>query len=548
MATSLDKTEKNHTQPKNKKRKSILFRTTFLSWMIVVFTVVIFVLFMIPYQRAQLLGEMIARAKVTFTSIAQVTVTSILLEDYSTVVDHCTTVLKENPSILYAVITRHDGFSLVHTKKNWSQEQLAGMWTPTQQDFPKKGHFIQSSLVKQTVFHQSFHFTYSGIDWGWIHIGLSPEAFYADLKSLYFRTLWISLLSITVGMAASYSFARNLSKPILLLDQVTRRVGAGDLSASVEISTGDEVENLANSFNLMTQALLKSKKELESTHKKLLETARSVGMAEVATGILHNVGNVLNSVGVTTASIKTRATNSRSHHITRITDQLIEHKDDLGTFITTQDRGKKLTTFLQTLSEHITKEQVDLIKDIDTLAKHINHITEIVNLQQSYSKTVGMVESVSISELMEDAIRINYDGLVRHRVEIKREFDPLPPVMLDCHKVLQILLNMVNNAKHALATSDQKNRLINARIFKTDDGYFHVEVADNGAGISEENMTRIFNYGFTTRKDGHGFGLHSGALNAKEMGGSINVYSEGPGKGATFTLGLPFTPGPDQNG
>jgi two-component system NtrC family sensor kinase len=107
---------------------------------------------------------------------------------------------------------------------------------------------------------------------------------------------------------------------------------------------------------------------------------------------------------------------------------------------------------------------------------------------------------------------------------------------------------MVNNAKHALATSDQKNRLINARIFKTNDGYFHVEVSDNGAGISEENITRIFNYGFTTKKNGHGFGLHSGALNAKEMGGSINVYSEGPGKGATFTLGLPFTPGPHQNG
>ncbi len=548
MTTSLDKTEKNHTQPKNKKRKSILFRTTFLSWMIVVFTVVIFVLFMIPYQRAQLLGEMIARSKVTFTSIAQVTVTSILLEDYSTVVDHCTTVLKKNPSILYVVITRHDGFSLVHTKENWSQEQLAGMWIPTKKDLPKKGQFIQSSLVKQTVFHQSFHFTYSGIDWGWIHIGLSPEAFYADLKSLYFRTLWISLLSITVGMAASYSFARNLSKPILLLDQVTRRVGAGDLSARVEISTGDEVENLANSFNRMTQALLKSKEELESTHKKLLETARNVGMAEVATGILHNVGNVLNSVGVAIASIKNRANNSRSHHISRITDQLKEHEDDLGTFITTQDRGKKLTTFLQTLSEHITKEQADLIKDIDTLTKHIHHITEIVNLQQSYSKTVGMVASVSISELMEDAIRINYDGLVRHGVEIKREFDTLPPVMIDRHKVLQILLNMVNNANHALSASDQNNRLINTRIFKTDDGYFHVEVSDNGAGISEENIARIFNYGFTTKKNGHGFGLHSGALNAKEMGGSINVYSEGPGKGATFTLELPFTQGQHKNG
>ncbi len=545
MALPLDKIKSKDT-PINRRgpqRKRILYRTALLSWAVVIFTVVIFVISFIPYQRTQLFDEMISRAKVTFTSIAQVTVTSILLEDYSTVVDHCMSVIGENPSILYAVITRHDGFSLVHTKEKWSQEQLNGLWKPTSGNFSKKGQFLHSSLVNREVFHRTFPFSYSGIDWGWIHIGLSPDKFYADLKSLSVRTFLIVLLSISVGLAVSYSFARKLSKPIMLLDQFTRQVGAGDLTTRVEISTGDELESLADSFNQMTEALLKSQEELKTTHKKLLETARNVGMAEVATGILHNVGNVLNSVGVTTMSVKNRILNSKVVYIAKVYDQIKEHENDIGTYMATEDRGKKLADLMGSLSQHLTEEQQKLLQDMDVLTKHVQHITEIVNLQQSYCSTSGLTDVVSITELVEDAIRINDDAIIRHSVELKREFNQTPPVILDRHKALQILLNLVNNAKHALTASDRKDKLIIIRIQTTENDYIQIKVIDNGVGISKDNITRIFSYGFTTKKSGHGFGLHSGALNAKEMGGSLNAHSDGPGKGATFTLELPLKTG-----
>ncbi len=533
---------------KKLRRKGILYRTAFLSWIVVIFTVAIFVFSIIPYQRAQLLQEMITRAKVTFTSIAQVTVTSILLEDYSTIVDHCMTVLGENPSILYAVITRHDGFSMVHTKGKWTQEQLSGFWTPKQGKFLKNGQFKKGTIVDREVFHRTFPFSYSGINWGWIHIGLSPDKFYSDLKSLYLRTFLIALLSISVGLAASYFFAKRISKPILILDQFTRRVGTGDLSARLEISTGDELESLANSFNQMTVALLKSNKELDKTHKKLLETARNVGMAEVATGILHNVGNVLNSVGVTSTSIKNRLTNSKVDHIAKIAKQLEENADDIASFMTTDDRGKKLPLFLTSLSDHLTDEQDKLIKDMEILTGHVQHITEIVNLQQSYSKTVGLSELVSITELVDDAIRINDDALVRHQIKVKPEYQSIPPFMLDRHKVLQILLNLIGNAKQALSQNDNTDKHIIIRITFASNTYVQIEVTDNGIGISEENLTKIFNYGFTTKEKGHGFGLHSGALSAKEMGGSLSVCSDGLGKGSTFILELPYTPGESPHG
>jgi signal transduction histidine kinase len=72
------------------------------------------------------------------------------------------------------------------------------------------------------------------------------------------------------------------------------------------------------------------------------------------------------------------------------------------------------------------------------------------------------------------------------------------------------------------------------------EGRVRVSVIDNGVGIPAENLTRIFNQGFTTRKDGHGFGLHSGALAARELGGSLHVHSDGAGQGASFTLELPL--------
>ena len=280
--------------------------------------------------------------------------------------------------------------------------------------------------------------------------------------------------------------------------------------------------------------------ELRRVQGELVETARKVGMAEVATGILHNVGNVVNSVGITAASLKEKIQNLRMSNLARVADMLEEHQDDLGTFITTDEKGKKIPSYISSLAKHMTDEQ-DVIKgEVENLSVHVRHIIEIINIQQSYSKTVGVTEPVNPVELMEDALQINAGGLTRNNVGVVREFDNLATVLLDRHQVLQILTNLINNARWALSQNGQSSRLLMLKIAKTDDDQVQFTVADNGIGIPRHNMTRIFSYGFTTKQDGHGFGLHGGAIVAKEMGGSLQAYSDGPGKGAEFILELPI--------
>jgi C4-dicarboxylate-specific signal transduction histidine kinase len=166
----------------------------------------------------------------------------------------------------------------------------------------------------------------------------------------------------------------------------------------------------------------------------------------------------------------------------------------------------------------------------------------IVELQQSYATASSLVEAASLEELIEDAIRINGAALGRHGVSLDRHVIPLPRVMVDKHKLLQILLNLISNAKYALNDNPPGERRLTVRLERPADDRVRVQVSDNGVGIASELLTRIFQHGFTTRKEGHGFGLHSCALAARSMEGSLGVHSDGPGKGATFTLELPFRP------
>jgi C4-dicarboxylate-specific signal transduction histidine kinase len=176
------------------------------------------------------------------------------------------------------------------------------------------------------------------------------------------------------------------------------------------------------------------------------------------------------------------------------------------------------------------------------LTKNVDHIKDIVAMQQSYARVAGVVEEVSLVNLVEDAIQINAAALTRHEVTLVRRFEEVPPLMIDKHKVLQILINVIRNAKYAMDEGSRNEKRLLITIAKTDGEYAMIRVADNGVGIAPENLTRIFSHGFTTRPNGHGFGLHLGALNAREMGGSLSATSEGPGCGAIFTLRLPLHP------
>ena len=289
-------------------------------------------------------------------------------------------------------------------------------------------------------------------------------------------------------------------------------------------------------------ALKQAEAELESAHQRLLETSRLAGMAEVATDVLHNVGNVLNSVNVSCSITIDRVKASRIANLSKAAALLMEHRERLGEFFTSDPRAQQIPAYLQALAEHFEHEQSGLLQELEQLLKHIDHIKQIVAMQQSYAKVAGVIETVNPTQLVDDAIQINGAALTRHEVQLRCEFDSVPMIQTEKHRVLQILVNLIRNAKYALDEAKRPDKLLTIKLGRNGGDHVKIEVVDNGVGIPAENLTRIFGHGFTTRRNGHGFGLHSSALAIKELGGSLTAHSDGVGKGATFTLLLPEVP------
>jgi len=277
---------------------------------------------------------------------------------------------------------------------------------------------------------------------------------------------------------------------------------------------------------------------LENLHRRLLETSRLAGMAEVATNVLHNVGNVLNSVNVSAALVADGLKKSKVTSLARVVALLEEHAADLGDFVSRDPQGKNLPVFLRQLCEQLTRERQSAGTELESLRENIEHIKGIVAMQQQYAKISGVTETLQLTDLVEDSLRMNAGALTRHEVQVVREYEDAPAIRVEKHKVLQILVNLIRNAKYACDEGGRADKQMTLRV-SNGGGTVKISVIDNGVGIPAENLARIFNHGFTTRAEGHGFGLHSGALAARELGGSLIASSAGPGCGATFTLELP---------
>ena len=544
MGSMVGRNQKEAAAPQARERRHrrILFRTVGMAWLIVIFTVAIFITAVIPYQRRQLVAEMRQRALVVYTSTAQITVESIVMDDFSAVVEHCMGIVNQNPSVLYIVITRKDGFSLIHSKGTWRQENLNGMWQPTGSRKLGQGVFMQNPLGEGQAFHLSYAVDYLGLEWGWIHLGLSTAKFHKDERTLYLQLGMIAAVAVSAGFFLSLLYARRLSIPILNLERFARRIAAGDLSGRIDIRTGDEIEQLAHSFNYMVDTLQQAKREGKIAQQKLVETARQAGMAEMVSNVLHNVGNVLNSVGVTTSTMHQRIARSRIGSLGNIAALMKERGDALGDYLANDPQGRKVPAYLLSLSDHLAKEQSGFLKDLQTLERHVQHVRDIIHLQQDYSRTRGLSEPVHIAAVIDDALRFNREQSTKYGIQVEKDFAPLPECWMDRHKLLQILINLFSNANHAVTAKETGPRTVRVVLKQNGADHVRIEVSDNGVGIAPDNMTRIFQHGFTTRADGHGFGLHSSAIAAAELGGALRAESEGIGRGATFVIELPFRP------
>ncbi|HYH96919.1 HAMP domain-containing sensor histidine kinase [Hyalangium sp.] len=290
---------------------------------------------------------------------------------------------------------------------------------------------------------------------------------------------------------------------------------------------------------------IKAREEAEAKlgelHRTLLDVSRQAGMTEIATGVLHNVGNALNSVNVSIDVVTDQLRGSRVSKLVQASELLGQHATDLAAFLTIDPRGTMLPAYLGALSAELAAERASLLTEMKALRESIEHVKSIVSMQQRHARYGGVVEQVTVPQLIDDALRLSVGAFELLSIDVRREYADVPPIEVDRHKLLQILLNLLSNARHALVESELPDKRLTIRVGPSKGGeQLRIEIEDNGVGIAQKNLTRMFSQGFTTKKTGHGFGLHISALAAQELHGRLSVASAGPGHGATFTIELPL--------
>jgi sensor domain CHASE-containing protein len=327
---------------------------------------------------------------------------------------------------------------------------------------------------------------------------------------------------------------RTILDPLTRLTDHAVAVGASDdLNARLELERADELGVLAREFDRMTERLAVSR-------SALLRTARAAGMSEIATGVLHNVGNVLNSASVSTAVLGEKARELGAEDLSELAETLGRHADDLASFVAEDPRGVHLRPFIEALAHNLEAVQAGIVAEVDSLNGGLEHIRELIESQQDLAGRGGISERCVLEERVEEALAFSTRAVeAEDDLQIERDYEGLDELLLERHKVVEILINLIQNARQAMAEGEYSPRRLGLRVRRTDERRVRVEISDNGVGISAGDLTRVFALGFTTRPDGHGFGLHSAANAATEMGGSLTVHSDGPGRGATFVLELP---------
>lgn len=726
--------------------KGITLRITLLGWLVTLVTLAVFVMVIVPEQKREFELGLESKARGVAVSIRGVAAGAAVSEDYSSVVDQAMQVLSGDTAIDYVVMTKNDGFSIVVDRATWKIDKLGDAWRPAAR--APVSSIGTVPLFGRRVFQYAFPFDYSGIQWGWIHVGLSLDSYDQSVRRTYTRTAGLAILCGCLSLLISLVYAAHLVRPIQILHSTVEQVAQGDLQARADVRSRDEIQRLAEAFNDMARTILarnqilesvsfaakvflsdgdgdeiigrvlervgqaagasracvvritpddgaaravlqqewvasgddacprgwedfrwscdpamhwiqefragrivtvtpsrapqllrdevdaiiqsailvpvivagewwgvvciddfaqprewgeaekdslravadmlgasiarqrvrtalidakqtleqrviertrelqeqiaakdRAHSELAAAQQRLIELSREAGMAEIATGVLHNVGNVLNSVNVSTSLVAGRIRESRVDNLVALIGMLEQHSDDVSGFLANDPKGQRVLPYLTKLGGHFQAERDGLLQELEMLSSHVGHIKQIVATQQSYAKVSGLVENVRLSEMMNDAIRILDPGFARHGIRVERDFETLPEIAAEKHKILQILLNLLRNAKQALKEVDAAApKTIRVCVRRKGERRITLSVQDNGVGLPPENLTRIFGHGFTTKADGHGFGLHSCALAASEMGGSLRAESDGPGKGATFTLELPLKLAEDMKG
>jgi signal transduction histidine kinase len=391
------------------------------------------------------------------------------------------------------------------------------------------------------------------------------------VRALMVHSVWITVAAVITGVVYSQVLGNSVAYRVANLVGAMENVARGSLSERLLAMGNDELDRLARQFNTMvqklatnhdtiqdlnanledkvrkrTQELQEAMQVLQNTQSQLTDVARRAGMAEVATGVLHNVGNVLNSVNISTHRLNDLLRKSRLNQLQQMSTQLKRQRGNAEAYLGEKGRAEKLLEYICTISEKMDDERTEIRDELQALVEKVDHIKGIVATQQNYARPVRFRESVDLAELVSEILSMHSPFADSRNVQILKQYDAHPVAFVEKSNVVQVVENLVKNAIEAMSSPDCQTRVLRLEVAETDDERALIRVTDTGCGIAPENLKAIFNYGFTTKQDGKGFGLHSSALAVSSMGGSIRAQSDGPGQGVTFEVELPLAAPDDE--
>ncbi len=440
------------------KPKKILLRTTLWSWILILITISVFVLYNFPFQRTTVLERMNNEAEEIASSIHHANSSALITEDYGSLVDHCYQLVSESKSIIYVVVTKKNGFSIIHKVKEWNIDTLKGFWLSDK--FIDVGNIITSDLINAEVFHKTYKVSFSGVKWGWIHVGLSLNNYNETVAKIKSNTLALTIVMTVLGFVIAFVFAKNLTKPITALDQSTKNIASGNWDAIAEISTGDELQSLAVSLNKMTDKLRKAQENLEIKVKERtlqLEMTNEALLKEIKERriIENSLNNSLKEKDVLLKEIHHRVKNNLQiiTSLLNLQASYIKDEENLSIFRDSQNRIKSMALVHEKLyqSQDFTK---------------INFKEYIINLS-SY-----------IKETYTDT---------KHNIRFVFELEQFE-LPLDTIIPLGLIFNELISNAYKYAFKESRVGHENQIVIKSEndlEGFRLITIADNGIGLPD---------------------------------------------------------------
>jgi signal transduction histidine kinase len=366
-----------------------------------------------------------------------------------------------------------------------------------------------------------------------------------EARELTAQGMWMTMAMIsTVMLLLGVLFvvlSSRLSVGISGLVKATEGIATGDLSARAPVTGNDEFTALAQRFNQMVVDLGENIEARDRANARAKQLARDAGVAQVTTGVLHNIGNALTSVKISLEVLDGSRVGTHLDRIARLGHMLTENKSDLERFLLRDPRGSKVTEYLMALAPELERDRDALRADLERSRDRVEHIVRILRTYQEHGRATLEYEEVKVDELVSFALEISLSSTRRAKYRVRCELAELPPIRIDKHRTLQILINLIRNAADAIDEARDEGGTIEIVVSRPEDHVVAFAVVDDGIGIAVENLERIFNHGFTTKSaEASGFGLHTSANAASEMGGRLTVHSDGRNAGARFLLELPY--------